>query len=58
MSGRIWISEPEPGATVAIFTPPASVVYVGWLTVKVVLAVLFKFAPLGMNTALTWCFPK
>ena len=33
-------------------------VYAGSLTVKVVLALLFKNVPLGMNWALTECFPK
>ena len=49
---------PEPFTMVAIFTPPANAVYAGWLTVKVLPAVLFENVPLGMNWALTECLPK
>ena len=53
-----WICGPDPGAIVATFTPPASAVYAGGLTVKALLALLFAYEPPGMNTALTWCFPR
>ncbi len=32
--------------------------YAGWLTVNVFLPLLFEKVPLGVNTALTECFPK